>query len=102
MSNTRSISIWMMGILAATVVWLGLAGTVAQAAGKQETNASEAFAKLKTLAGSWEATSQRGKGTRSYEVISNGSPLGGPRKSPGEEENLAGQPLCGNPPGPPE
>ena len=96
MSNTRSISIWMMGILAATVVWLGLAGTVAQAAGKPETNASEAFAKLKTLAGSWEATSQRGKVTSSYEVISNGSALVEHVKVPGESEMLTVYHLDGN------
>ncbi len=96
MSNTRSISIWIMGLLAATVVWLGLAGTVAQAAGKPETNASEAFAKLKTLAGSWEATSQRGKVTSSYEVISNGSALVEHVKVPGESEMLTVYHLDGN------
>ncbi|HZI56168.1 MAG TPA: hypothetical protein VFF39_05310 [Verrucomicrobiae bacterium] len=75
MSNTRSISIWTMGILAASMVWLGMAGTVARAADKQDTNAAAAFGKLKTLVGNWEANAKRGKVTTSYELISNGSAL---------------------------
>jgi hypothetical protein len=75
MSNTRSISIWTMGILAASIVWLGVAGTVAYAADKHDNNATAAFNKLKTLAGDWEATGKNGKMTSSYEVIANGSAL---------------------------
>ncbi len=76
MSNIRSISIWAMGVFAAGVIWLGLAGTVAQASDKTDTNAVAAFNKLKTLAGTWEATGKNGgKVTSSYEVTSNGSAL---------------------------
>jgi hypothetical protein len=74
--------------VAAVVLWLGLAGTVAQAAGKQEINANAAFAKLKTLAGNWEAETERGKVTSSYEVISNGTALVEHIKVPGEAEML--------------
>jgi hypothetical protein len=75
MSNTRSISIWTMGIVAASVIWLGMTGAVARAADKQDINAAAAFSKLKTLAGNWEATGKRGKLTSSYELIANGSAL---------------------------
>lgn len=88
MSNTRSISIWMTGVLAASALWLGLGGTVAQASDKVDTSATAAFAKLKTLAGSWEATGKRGKVTTSYEVISNGSALVEHINVPGESEMM--------------
>jgi hypothetical protein len=97
MSNSRSVSIWGLGAAIATVLWLwlGLAGTVANAAGK-ETNAAEAFAKLKTLAGKWEATSSRGKVTTSYEVISNGSAVVEHLNVPSEDEMLTVYHLDGN------
>ena len=88
MSSSRSISIWTTGVLAATVVWLGLAGTVAQAADNRDTNATAAFNRLKTLVGNWEATSQRGKVTTSYELISNGTALAEHINVPGEGEML--------------
>lgn len=95
MSNSRSLSIWALGTLAATVLWLGLAGTTAAAAGK-ETNAVEAFAKLKTLAGNWEATSARGKVTSTYEVISKGSAVVEHTRVPDEDEMITVYHLDGN------
>jgi hypothetical protein len=88
MSNTRSISIWTIAVVAATLFWLGLAQTVAHATDSANTNAAAAFNKLKTLAGTWEATSARGKVTTSYEVISNGSALAEHENVPGEGEML--------------
>lgn len=88
MSNTRSISIWTTGVVAATLFWLGLAHSVAHAADSPNSNAAAAFNKLKTLAGTWEATSARGKVTTSYEVISNGSALAERDNVPGEGEML--------------
>jgi hypothetical protein len=96
MTNTRSISIWMVGVLAATVIWLGLASTVAQAADNRDTNATAAFNKLKTLVGNWEAASQRGKVTTSYEVLSNGTALAEHVNVPGEGEMLTVYHLDGN------
>jgi hypothetical protein len=96
MNNTRSISIWMIAVLVATVLWLGLSGTVAQAADKTDANAVAAFNKLKTLAGSWEATSERGKITSSYEVISNGTALVEHVNVAGEGEMLTVYHLDGN------
>ncbi len=95
MSNSRSLSIWALGTLAATVLWLGLASTAANAAGK-ETNATEAFAKLKTLAGNWEGSSARGKVSSTYEVISNGSAVVEHVRVPGESEMLTVYHLDGN------
>jgi len=88
MSNTRSISLWIVGALAATLLWLGLAQSVARAADSPTTNATAAFNKLKTLAGTWEATSERGKVTTSYEVISNGSALAERINVPGEGDMM--------------
>ena len=96
MSNTRSISIRMLGLLAALAIWLGLAGTVARATDKQDTNAVAAFNKLKTLAGNWEATGERGKVTSYYEVIANGSTLVERVNVPGEGEMLTVYHLDGN------
>lgn len=88
MINRRSISIWMTGALAATALWLGVSVTAAHATDKQEKNAAAAFNKLKTLAGTWEAASKRGKITSSYEVISNGSAVTERINVPGEGEML--------------
>lgn len=96
MSNTRSISIPRIGVLAAMVIWLGLAGPVAHAIDKQDTNAAAAFNKLKTLTGNWEATSERGRVTSSYEVIANGSTLVERVNVPGEGEMLTVYHLDGN------
>lgn len=95
MSNSRSISIWGLGALAAAILWIGLASTTANAAGK-ESNAAEAFARLKTLAGNWEATSSRGKATSSYEVISSGNAVVEHVRVPNEDEMLTVYHLDGN------
>jgi len=96
MSSSQSISIRMMGVLAATVIWLGLAGIVAEAADNRDSNAPAAFSKLKTLVGSWEASTQRGKVTASYELISNGSALVEHIDVPGEGSMLTVYHLDGN------
>jgi len=96
MSKSRFFSIWTVGAVASAVLWLALAGTAASAATKPETNADVAFAKLKGLAGSWEADSQRGKVSSSYELISNGTALVEHIKVPGEEEMLTVYHLDGN------
>jgi hypothetical protein len=88
MSNSRSLSISMLGTVAAALLWLALAGTAANAAGRREVNADAAFAKLKTLVGNWEGSSSRGTVTSSYELISNGSALVEHVKVPGEQVML--------------
>jgi hypothetical protein len=96
MSKIRSLMVWTLGTAAAIVLWLGLAGSVARAAAKPETNSSTAFAKIKALAGTWQATSQRGTVTSSYEVISNGSAVVEHIKVPGEDEMVTVYHLDGN------
>ena len=94
MRNSRSFSIWALSTAAAIVLCLGLAGT-ASAAGK-ESNAAEAFAKIKGLAGNWEANSSRGKATSTYEVIANGSAVVEHVRVPGEDEMVTVYHLDGN------
>ncbi|HEX4605582.1 MAG TPA: hypothetical protein VH724_16390 [Candidatus Angelobacter sp.] len=96
MSNTRSISIWTTGILATTVIWLGLGVTLAHAADKQDANSAAAFSKLKTLAGNWEASTKNGKVTTTYEVIANGSTLMERTNVEGHGEMLTAYHLDGN------
>jgi hypothetical protein len=96
MNNSRSLSPWTIGAAVAAVLWLGLAGVAANAATKPETNASVAFAKIKSLAGNWEASSERGTVNSSYEVISNGSAVVEHIKVPGEDEMLTVYHLDGN------
>jgi len=56
---------------------LVLAAVAIQAAGpkSERTNDSAAFARLKTLAGEWEAETRMGKAHLSYEVIAGGTAL---------------------------
>jgi hypothetical protein len=56
---------------------LVLAAVAIQAAGpkSEQTNDSAAFARLKTLAGEWEAETRMGKAHLSYEVIAGGTAL---------------------------
>lgn len=75
-----------MGAAVAVMVWLSLASTVAYAAGKQDNGAAAAFARIKSLAGNWEAKTEKGKVTSSYEVVSNGSAVLEKINVPGESE----------------
>jgi hypothetical protein len=96
MKSIRTLSIWALGILVAGVIWLGLAGITAQASDKSDTNATAAFAKLKTLAGTWEATTKQGKTTTTYEVVSNGSALVEHLDMPGKSSMVTVYHLDGN------
>jgi hypothetical protein len=75
-----------MGAAVAAMVWLSLGATAALAAGKQDNGSSAAFAKIKSLAGNWEAETEKGKVTGSYEVVSNGSAVLEKINVPGESE----------------
>ena len=57
------------------LVALVLAGTALAADTSKPANASLAFDKLKSLVGNWEATSNKGKVTASYELVANGTAL---------------------------
>ncbi len=85
-----------MGAAVAAVVWLSLGATAALAAGKQDNSATAAFAKIKSLAGNWEAETEKGKVTSSYEVVSNGSAVLEKINVPGESEMVTVYHLDGN------
>jgi len=74
---------------------LGFAAS-ANAADKSAGNAAAAFDKLKTLAGTWEATSDKGKVTSNIELVSNGTVLLEKIKVPGESEMVTTYYLDGN------
>lgn len=68
------------------VMTFAFAVPAANAADKGAGNAVVAFDKLKTLAGSWEATTDKGKLTSNIELVSNGTVLLEKIKVPGEDE----------------
>jgi len=94
MKTFRSGALWTAGILAALT--LGLGGAVASAPPRPESSATTAFERLKTLAGTWEANTEKGKISSSYEVVSNGSAILERVKVPGESEMITMYHLDGN------
>jgi hypothetical protein len=54
---------------------LASAGTGGKTEGKDQSNAGAAFEKLKALTGHWEAASEKGKVTSSWEPVSNGTAM---------------------------
>ncbi|HKW75775.1 MAG TPA: hypothetical protein VJN64_09640 [Terriglobales bacterium] len=78
--------IWSLGL--AALIGLGAAVTPVFAADQRPANADAAFAKLKTLVGTWEAESSKGKAVSTYELIANGTALVEHIKVPGESEML--------------
>ena len=96
MKTKRFGAISWMGAAAAVMVWLSLASAAAYAAGKQDNGAAAAFARIKSLAGNWEAQTEKGKVTSSYEVVSNGSAVLEKINVPGESEMVTVYHLAGN------
>jgi hypothetical protein len=72
------------------------AGTSGSSTTKEQSNAITAFDKLKTLAGQWEANSDKGKVTSSLEVISNGTVLLEKINVPGDGEMVTAYYVDGN------
>ena len=94
MSRNRTIVVANIFLAMATcVAWAGTSGSTAA---KDQSNAVTAFDKLKTLAGQWEATSEKGKVTSSLEVISNGTVLLEKINVPGEGEMVTAYYVDGN------
>ncbi len=83
-------------VLFVGTLWLGVGAPVAFATAKPDSSAAAAFNKLKTLAGTWEATTEKGKVTTTYEVVSNGSAILERLKVPGETEMVTLYNLDGN------
>lgn len=76
MAKNRFLVVWSVLVIAASLAWAG---------GKDETNATAAFSKLKTLVGQWEANTNKGKITSTYELVSNGTALVEHVNVPGED-----------------
>lgn len=70
MSSFRQ-STWIL----AFAVCLALLGTVFAQQSEDSANATQAFARLKALVGHWEATTDQGKVSTSYELVSGGTAL---------------------------
>ncbi len=85
-----------MLILIAGALCLVSADTALAAEGKKPANASLAFEKLKGLVGRWEATSDKGKVTSTYELVANGTVLLEKFKGPDEGEMVTVYHLDGN------
>lgn len=80
--------------------FLGIAilssSTLMAAVPDKDSDATAAFARLKTLTGQWEATSDKGKVTSSIELVSNGTALLEKINVPGEGEMVTVYYLEGN------
>lgn len=75
---------------------LGWAGANTSTGAKDDGNAAAAFNKMKSLVGQWEASSDKGKVTSSYELVSNGTALVEHITVPGENTMLTVYNLDGN------
>jgi hypothetical protein len=83
------------GIFLAVTACYAWAGTSGNGTANGQSNAVSAFDKLKTLAGQWEANSEKGKVTSSLEVISNGTVLLEKINVPGDGEMVTAYYLDG-------
>jgi hypothetical protein len=87
---------WMAFTLA-TGVGLGFAGSAYPQTRKDDpASATLAFEKLKTLVGRWEAATEKGKASATYQLVSGGTALLEHLKVPGESEMITVYYLDGN------
>jgi hypothetical protein len=85
-----------IAFLMALALVLALAGSALAADTNKPANAGLAFDKLKSLVGQWEATSNKGKVTASYELVANGTALLEKTKVENEGEMVTVYHLDGN------
>jgi len=85
----------MAGTLAIAIC-MGFAGTAWAQASKDSAGVVQAFDKLKTLAGRWEATSEKGKATTTFQLVSGGTAPLERTDMPGEKEMISVYHLDGN------
>jgi hypothetical protein len=71
-------------------------GDAAAPDSKDQSNAALAFDKLKSLVGQWEATTDKGRVTTTYELVAGGSAIVERTKMPGEGEMETVYHLDGN------
>jgi hypothetical protein len=92
MNRNRKITLMALTLTAVFGFW-STAFTQTQ---KDPANAAQAFDKLKTLAGRWEATTEKGKASASFQVVSGGTALLERTDMPGEKEMITVYHLDGN------
>jgi len=80
----------------ALAVCFGLGEKAFTQSAKEAASAAQAFDKLKTLAGRWEATTDKGKGSATFQVVSGGTVLLERTDMPGEKEMITMYHLDGN------
>lgn len=87
----------LMALTLEIAVGLGFAGPAfSQTQKYNPANATPAFEKLKTLVGHWEATTEKGKASATYQLVSGGTALLEHLKVPGESEMITVYYLDGN------
>jgi len=82
--------------IATLIVALTALCLASAAAAPDQNNAGLAFDRLKSLAGQWEATTEKGKAVTTYELVSSGTALLERIKMAGESEMLTVYHLDGN------
>src|SRR5262245_55944855 len=92
---TKYLRIGFLGLMAMVLASAAI-GTAMAADASKAGNAGPAFDKLKGLVGEWEATSEKGKVTSSYELVANGSALLERVKIPNHGEMVTVYHLDGN------
>jgi hypothetical protein len=70
----------------AVAVYFTLASAAAPQSAHNPSNATQAFEKLKSLTGRWEATTEKGNAATTFQVVSGGSAVLESAKMPGEAE----------------
>ena len=92
----RNQRISLMALTLAIAVCFGFAGTAFPQTPKDPANATQAFDKLKMLAGRWEATTDKGKASAAFQLVSGGTALLERMNMPGEQEMITVYYLDGN------
>jgi len=72
--NKNRRTLW-AGLVLTIAVTLAYASAAPAASSPNQSNATQAFEKLKGLVGQWEATTEQGKASVTYELIANGTSL---------------------------
>ena len=94
MSKHHRISL--MALTLAIAVCFGFTGAAFTQTPKDPANATLAFDKLKTLAGRWEATTDKGKASATFQLVSGGNTLLERMNMPGEQEMITAYYLDGD------
>ena len=86
----------LMALTLAIAACLGFAGMPFAQITKDPANAAPAFEKLKALVGHWEATTDKGKASATYQLVAGGSALLERTEVAGEREMITVYHLDGN------